>query len=90
MPCASDPPPKSWGENGFSRRRFFDLTLWEIFSPSMPFFCDPVEIFATKGHTEEKVVSPLSNALQPPCPWGFREKDHLICFLPHRNRGRRQ
>jgi hypothetical protein len=46
---------KSWGADGFSRRRFFNMTFREFFGPSKTLICDFGEKNATQSHMKEKV-----------------------------------
>src|SRR5436305_1299742 len=61
------PTVKSWGGNRLFRRRFFDLTLREIFSPSKALVCDFAEKNATRSDKEEEVGAAPCAAPLPPC-----------------------
>jgi hypothetical protein len=65
VPLVGDLPARRvsilWPD-GFSRRRFFDMTLREIFNPSRLLVCDFAEKNATSSHKKEEVGAALETA----------------------------
>jgi hypothetical protein len=58
----------------FSRRRFFNLTIRELFSPSKALFCDFAEKNATRSVKEEGVGAAPYTPPLPPALWGNQKR----------------
>jgi hypothetical protein len=57
---------KSWRANEFSRRRFFNLPLRELFSPSKALICDFADKNATRPDKKEEAGAALETGPRPP------------------------
>lgn len=60
------PPGQNPGPLFSARRRFLEMTLREIFSPSRPLICDFGEKNATRSDKKEEVGAALYNTHLPP------------------------